>query len=226
MELKQPFISVVNNGEITYGGSQRLHSRKAVRRCGCGIISALDTLMYMHFNKPGCNSAFFAKSDVNPIAQSRYDRLVLKLKKYIPTVYPFGTSGAVIALGLNVLFRRFRMPYSARCVVSLRSMWTRTAEMLNNNIPVILAVGHSISFSRRYIPLYTKQADGKLKRTARARAHFVTVTAMGPNWLRVSSWGREYYMKRADLENYAKRASAPFATNIVYIYRSKKHDSN
>ena len=50
-----------------------------------------------------------------------------------------------------------------------------------------------------------------------ARAHYITVTGMDESWLRISSWGRLYYLNRLEFEQYVKRHSAGFVSNILYI---------
>lgn len=42
--LKGEYISVLRNGVLSYGGSQRWLDSGALRQCGCGVIAAPDLL--------------------------------------------------------------------------------------------------------------------------------------------------------------------------------------
>ncbi len=42
--LNGEYISVLRNGVLSYGGSQRWLDSGALRQCGCGVIAAPDLL--------------------------------------------------------------------------------------------------------------------------------------------------------------------------------------
>ena len=52
---------------------------------------------------------------------------------------------------------------------------------------------------------------------ARTRAHYVIVTGIAGEWLRISSWGRMYYIRIAEYEDYVRRYSCPLFSNICFI---------
>lgn len=48
------YISVLRNGVLSYGGSQRWLDSGALRQCGCGVIAALDLLLYLRQPRTDC----------------------------------------------------------------------------------------------------------------------------------------------------------------------------
>ena len=45
--LKNEFISVSKEGLVSYGGNQTWSENAVIRKCGCGVISSLDLLLYL-----------------------------------------------------------------------------------------------------------------------------------------------------------------------------------
>lgn len=52
--LKGAYISVLRSGVLSYGGSQRWSDSAALRQCGCGVIAALDLLLYLRQQRTDC----------------------------------------------------------------------------------------------------------------------------------------------------------------------------
>lgn len=52
--LNGEYISVLRNGVLSYGGSQRWLDSGALRQCGCGVIAALDLLLYLRQQRTDC----------------------------------------------------------------------------------------------------------------------------------------------------------------------------
>lgn len=75
---------------------------------------------------------------------------------------------------------------------------------------------------RRYfpvIPYYTKTDAGVYIPTSGARAHFITVTGLDETWMQISSWGRRYYLSRAEFIAYARGEILAPASNILLVER-------
>ena len=51
------------------------------------------------------------------------------------------------------------------------------------------------------------------------RAHYITVTGIEHGWLRISSWGQEWYINWREYRNFAWIKSCPLFSNICYITR-------
>ena len=43
------------------------------------------------------------------------------------------------------------------------------------------------------------------------------LTGMDENWLQISSWGRRYYINRAEFTDYVHRFSMNYLSSILYI---------
>ncbi len=52
--LNGEYISVLRNGVLSYGGSQRWLDSGALRQCGCGVIAAPDLLLYLRQQRTDC----------------------------------------------------------------------------------------------------------------------------------------------------------------------------
>ena len=58
-----------------------------------------------------------------------------------------------------------------------------------------------------------------LHRASSAKAHYVTVTGSELNDLRISSWGREFYINKGEYFSYIKQHSNSIISNILMIER-------
>lgn len=217
-ELKNPMISVRRGEESSYGGNQRWSENPVLRRAGCGVIAAADLLYYLALYH-GCPTPFTGMPDSNIIDFPVYERLCLRLmKSYLPVIPNFGKTGPAMALGLNALFAQYRLPYRATWRVSHKSLWESIEEMLRNELPVTISVGANFPavWGRERVRLYEKCIAG-YRPAARTKAHYMTVTGLDGQWLRVSSWGREYYLRRSEYTDYVHRHGSPITSNILYI---------
>ena len=155
------------------------------------------------------------------LEREKYEELLQMLRRrYFLLFYPVGMNGIALAMGLNQAFRKNGLALSARWDMSERLLWSRIEEMLARDLPVILSIGPNFPrlWKRGKEALY-RLDNGDMRRATETRAHYVTVTGMDDNWLRISSWGREYYLSRREYENYRSVFSSALVSNIVYIRR-------
>lgn len=221
--LLHPYIAVSHNGHISYGGGQQLSEHPMVRRCGCGIVAALDTLLYLYrWHDAGPVPLFAPMREDKPIPASVYDAAVQVLRKnYFPMIPYAGINGVMLAVGMQRFFRRYDLPYSCRWCFSYRELWARIETMLANDFPVILSVGPNFPnlLGDEKACFYARLPSGDFKPASGAHSHYFTVTGMDETWLRISSWGRCYYLNRSEFEHYARRQSIPLVSNLLYIER-------
>jgi hypothetical protein len=52
--LKGEYISILKDGRLSYGGSQRWSDSPILRGYGCGVIAALDLLLYLRQQRTDC----------------------------------------------------------------------------------------------------------------------------------------------------------------------------
>ncbi len=220
IELLHEFPAVQHAGKRLYGGDQSFSQDKTVRSCGCGVIAALDLLIYL-CRYHGCRIPrleTLVRSD--PIPSSEYDRCVLDLKRrYFPLIPGHGINGLSLAFGVNRLFRRFELPYRAHWGVFGTGFWFEIERMLRCDLPVILSVGPNfpLFWQHNALPFYIKRPNERFSPATRAHAHYVSVTGIDEQWLRISSWGREYYISRSEYEAYVKKHSLQLVSNILCL---------
>ncbi len=219
-ELKHRYLSVKRTGTLSYGGNQNWSHNVVMRKCGCGVIAATDLLLYLYRNRKNCQTDVFSGIPVQgSIPLSAYDRLSERLRRgYFPVIPPFGTSGFGVVLGLNAYFRKYRLPLQAKWAVWRDELWKHVEKMLADDLPVILTIGQNVPFfwMNHKLRLYVK-TDGWYRSSSGVKAHYVVITGMDSRWLRVSSWGKEYYINRKEFEQYVKKFSSYLISNIICL---------
>ena len=218
--LRHPLVSVSTERGMSYGGSQSFSENKTMSRCGCGVVAALDWLLYLQKREHPAFVSFLPKTQ-GEIEKADYVQLLQTLsRKYLPLIYPTGINGLVLAAGMNLLFLREHLPYRAAWRVSRKGMWEGIRDMLRRDLPVILSVGPNfprLLSGQEKATLYQRDAHGSLYPSAGVNAHYMTVTALEGEWLRLSSWGREYYLNIPAYEDYIRAHSSYVFSNILYV---------
>ena len=225
--LQHPYPGVGREGAHSYGGNQRWLRDKAMQHCGCGVVAALDLVRYLHLYRDGFATDFFVGvEDRSAVSRPLYDLCAQRMRNnYVPVIYPIGTTGFGLASGLNKYFRRYDLPLQASWGLSAKNLWQEMETMLDNDLPVILSVGNRFPrvWSKETVILYRRSADGTMQEGAKIHAHFFTVTGMDAQWLRVSSWGNEYYIKKEEFFRYCHHDSIPLLCNMVLL-RQRRTD--
>lgn len=198
----------------------------AMKRCGCGAIGASDVILYLVKYHSECSDADLpAELLTDVIPESSYDAFARKLsQRYMPLIPPFGMNGLTLAAGMEIFFLRHKMPYTARWGVPFGRLWERMEEMLREDIPVILSIGPNFPcvWQKNKASLYVRCPDGRNTCAASVKSHFLTVTGIDEEWLQVSSWGRRFYISRAEYTQYAKESSIGILCNILYIRKNRR----
>ena len=90
--------------------------------------------------------------------------------------------------------------------------------MLRQDIPVIMSVGPNFPklWGKRRVRFYVRIEGRGYIPAAAAKQHYFTVTGMDEDWLQISSWGRLYYLNRREFEEYTRRYSLDFVSNILF----------
>lgn len=223
LALQHPYIGVALPHGVSYGGGQQ-HSQSAmIRRCGCGVIAAADLLLYLsRWHPNGAVDYFAGLLQDRPIPLPVYDRCIRELsRRYFPMIPYAGINGVMLMTGMELFFRRHGMPYTARWCFAPGQIWARLETMLRADIPVIMSVGPNfpLIWGDRRVRFYVQALDGRCVPAQGARAHYFTVTGLDGEWLRISSWGRRYALRRDDFEQYVQRYSTAIASNILLIER-------
>ncbi len=206
-ELKRAYPRVLTGESASCGGSQSWFTDQNFRDCGCGVVACADTLLYLRGQAE--------------LSREEYLRYVNSMRKYFPLIPHRGIDGVRLAIGMNVCLREQGLALRALWSASGKRFWARLSAMLADDLPAILAVGPNFPrvWGRERLPLYHRTEQGGYAAAEYARAHFLTATGLDGEWLRVSSWGRELYIARADYERYMRETSAPLLTNLLYLRR-------
>ena len=210
LSLNKQYIQVERNGRLSYGGSQMWSENQTVKVCGCGPVAVLDTLLYL------------TNRQDRPLSLEEYNRTLEAMsKRYFPLVKPFGINGLMLAAGMNRLLRKYRLPYRAFWAVSGRKFWPRVEELLRQDLPVIFSVGPNFPalWQKHRLTFYRKTADGVYVPSSSAKSHYITATGIDPKWLRISSWGTEYYINRKEYDEYIRKHSTSIVSNILMLRR-------
>lgn len=219
--LKHPYISVLLNDRLTYGGDQRLSSNRVIAKCGCGIISALDTLLYLNLYQSDIEIPEFDTSNMEyPLRQPQYEHLLNQLhKQYFPLFYPLGMNGLSLSIGMNLFFKSHAISLRARWGVPHSKLWNSIEAMLTHDMPVILSIGPNFPkvWRRDQAGFHRNNGNGSYSMAAYTSAHYVTVTGLDSKWIEISSWGSKYYLSRDEFQRYAKECSTKLLCNILYI---------
>ncbi len=189
--LRHPWPSVQEGEVLSYGGCQGWLEGETARKSGCGLVAATDLLLYLHRHREGCASrAFQGLPESGPIPAEVYRHCARRLqRKYFPLARSFGLNAFVLALGMERFFWDYHIPCHARWGVPGWRFWQDIQSMLERDLPVILCVGVSfpLPWGKGKLDFYQRQPDGEYRSVTATRAHYVTVTGMDGEWLRVSS---------------------------------------
>ena len=165
-----------------------------------------------------CGGGLFSNDPGGAVPPEVYGSWVEAFRRhYMPVIPYLGTFGLEASFALNRYFRKQGIPLRASWSVGKRRLWRSIEAMLSNDIPVVLAVGANlpIPLRRHKVNFYRAGQTAPATRTA---AHFVAVTGMDGQDLRISSWGREYRIRREEFWDYARRHSSFFVSNILWVW--------
>ena len=223
-ELRKPYPSVMRNGFLSYGGSQMWSDSAPICKCGCGIVAALDIAIYLKRSYGGGDKMLAGVPCGGPTPLPAYNELLLSLrKKYFPIIPPLGINQMILTLGMNRFFHDEHLPFTAHVTMATDKMWDRIRQSLMNDCPVLLAIGMNFPYvwQKNTVSFYKKQPDERYTVSVSTKAHFVVITGMDEQWLRISSWGIQYYVNRNELAGYIKKYSTSFISGIVYVTEKK-----
>lgn len=220
--LRFPYPVVERDGSLSYGGNQSWFDSWIIRKSGCGAVAGTDVLLYLSLHKESCATEVFREAEFsNGILElEEYKDYVNYMRRhYFPIIPKFGMTGWMVVLGLNRYFRKNRIGLQAVWGLRGRNMWSRISAMLAHDIPVILMIGPNfpLVWGKHKLTFYHRSAQGEYSHSCQTKAHFVTVTGMDDTWMRISSWGQEYYINRIEYQRYVQKHSNSVISNICYI---------
>lgn len=224
--LKYPYLSVKTQTEKSYGGSQNWSSSRIMRKYGCGVVGISDVLLYLGLHKADYDTDLFhgiLLEDGN-LSLPRYERYLLKMRRrYLHLIPGFGVPGWALPSALNRYFHHYHIDLRARWCICAGKILPRIEMMLQQDIPVILAIGPNfpLFWGKKKLLLY-RMENGEYVPSIEINAHFVVVTGIVDGYLQISSWGKEFYLSWQEYLRYVKKYSRFGVSNICWIREKRK----
>lgn len=205
------FISVKQEKTTYYGGAQAWFDKTRNQSMGCGIIAAANVILSL------------TSADTKSYMYDRDEYMILAnelSRRYIHVLPKFGINGIFLAIGMNRYFWKNKIKYRASWGTRRKRIWDEAQRMLDENIPVILAIGPIYPFvwKKKKLPLYIKNGSAYVVSTYTS-AHYVTITEINDDYLTISSWGKKFYVYKKDFMLYVRKQSNFLFSNIMIIKR-------
>lgn len=162
---------------------------------------------------------------------------------------PLGITGFGLARRMNRIFRREQLPFRSKWSIGRKRLEKRLLEMLSEDIPVLLSVGPGFFHRKERLPMYrpAEEQEGKGKnresggpeghrdftggftKANSMHDHYVTVTgyletggAFPGRWLRISSWGGEYYVNHEEYMEHVRKYDNFLFSSLLYIRKKNR----
>ncbi len=219
--LTRDLFTVEDGRNLFYGGSQNMYATPKERSNGCGIAGAADIIMY--FDAVSSTGKTFTKDEFLSLSNA--------LRKHIPIIPGRGVNAFLLARGLNKYFKKNGLHYRSRWKWTWIKKWETVERMLNDDIPVILAIGNNFPWvwGKKQLNLYSKDeketdpvtGEPVYKKAFEVCGHFVVITAIEGNCLSVSSWGKKYYINIDEYNRYVRKHSIHLYCNILEIKKCR-----
>lgn len=204
-----------------------------ISKCGCGMIAVGNLLLCLSMQDKKYETAFTdlvkMDTDAGGYDMESYKNYIYALNNtFSPVVRGFGLNGFLMAKNVNNYSDQFGLGLSAKWGgVKSDEMITKMAEMLDNDLPVILCIGPKLGTGERggvnFYDDYTN--PGTYTEYNPVNNHYVTVLGIEDSidnpprtMLRLSSWGQEYLIYYEDYVSYAsEQLDNNIFCNMLYI---------
>ena len=227
--LRHTYLAVKTQADKSFGGNQNWATGYMMRKYGCGVVAMGDVLIYLGIHRLPCNTdlLYGMLREDGCLSYPRYERYLRKMnKRYLGIIPGFGVPNFQLARAMNRYFRHYRIDLRARWCLSSGKMLERIQDSLSKDYPVIHAIGQNIPFWRKKKLTLYRQENGVYLPATETKAHYVVVTGMENGYLQISSWGKEYFISWKEYQEYGKKYSSFWASNICLIQekKGKKHE--
>lgn len=239
IELKNPeYLRISYKGERSYGGNQNWFSKEKwmsreyqIHKWGCGVIALGDLFLYLAKGNP-----MYATGAVSLARISRptpewedYKKYILYMYQAFALVMPgSGMNGFSLASSVRHYCTKYQIPMTAawKGFLDDQQMLRVIQKMLKQNLPVILSIGPNtpMIFRKKGIPFYCLSDKKEFIPSGylTVNRHFVTVTGViglkhKQIMLKISSWGREYYIDYKDYRTYIKDEGDTITSSLLYL---------
>ena len=232
------YISVDDHGQRSFGGSQTWFpltegkNLKNLHMGACGLIGASDfCLFFARKNRQFSRSMPEAieKDAEDAIPKSEYLDMVLRSSRLSYPIFPkVGSFSFEFSHFVNNYLRSIgsddRIHYLLPNTKNTRHELIR--KQLEAGYPVPLIIGQRLlnPLSKRGVHFYQFKDNVPIIIHGNVHRHFVNITGIYisedvrmPLFYEISSWGRKYYIKAADLDDYIGTISAPWISSVFIL---------
>ena len=237
--LDNPYVSVRYEGderddgwefgELSYGGDQSWfyyenedEGNLLIEDAGCGLIAMADLFLYFTNKDDEYNTdltTYCKKNKQSIYIYDTYYKYIEEVNSTYDLLRDYGILGTSLSSAIDDYLGN---SYKAKWGMSKDKIKPRIKEMLKNDIPVIISVGRTLNGD--YIYPYTKFSNEYYTYDVEIETHFMVVTGyikdkiMNYEWLKVSSWGKEFYIDYDEyIEFIESGVGRNITSNIVYI---------
>ncbi len=199
------------NGEVSYGGSQRWYGDETLQKYGCGLVSCTDILLCITREKEEITKEEYLSFSKN-LSENFF-----KVRKRL------GLNGFSMTFGMNRFFRKNKLPYKAKWGAFKKNILGYIEKMLKKGSPICLSIGPNLYRKPCGVGFYNSIDDKGFSRE-NVCDHYVTVTDLleknGEKWLVISSWGKKFFVRVDDYFDYKRKILTGFS-NILVIKERK-----
>lgn len=215
---------------------------------GCGTIATADMFLYLALQNEDMQSpetAITLQGD-RQVKYENYDPYVRIINNHYTKTHRFiAVLGPKIASAINSYSDHNGLGLRAgwKWKLTYYDMYDMIEEMLKQDIPVILAIGPNSPnlWGKKGIPFYERrEIDYQDEQSSENKkpyyykvvkqginGHYVTVTGIikddvaGRIMLRISSWGKQYYINYEEYRDYADTVGSTWTSSIVQVKKAK-----
>lgn len=213
---------------------------------GCGTIATADMFLYLSLHNEALQSSEtqLVLQGTNQVKYENYYPYVRKINdQFIKTRRIIAVLGPKIASAINSYSKAYGLGYEAfwKWKLTYYDMYDIMEEMLEQDIPVILSIGPNTPklWGKKGIPFYErKEIEYQESEEPPSKGnkpyyykvikpvvngHYVTVTGIIKDdvanriMLRISSWGKQYYINYEEYRDYVENVSGTFTSSIVQV---------
>lgn len=211
---------------------------------GCGVIATSDLFLYWAMTLPynkGYSVNVLLEKEGHLLKENYMTFIEYVRDTYVPILPIVGVPNIELIAAINSYTLFHHIPYKARLgyLLDEKKLLMQIIEMIKNDLPVILLIGvpfpnmlyHTLLKDKKVgVTFYEKwQKDKETYREVmhHIKGHYVTITGVIINkeaeskrekvMLRISSWGKEYYISYYEYCKYEIKYGVDIQGSIVRI---------
>lgn len=239
IELQNPeYVRINYKGSISYGGNQNWFSEEKwmsrdyrISKWGCGLIALSDLFLYLaRANRMYQTDAVSLARVFRPVLEwEDYQKYIYYIHTRFAQVTPeIGVNGVALAFAVRKYCIKYKIPLTIawKGFLDGQQMLRAIRKMLKENLPVIISIGPNtpIVFRGKGITFYTMTEKEEFipSGSQNVHGHYVVVTGIiglkhKRIMLRISSWGKEYYMDYQEYRDYVEQEGDTLTSSLLYL---------